>query len=188
MRPSLAFADTRPRNPWKLPLALVGFLAAAGGLLWMAIALRPTVAAAPAVSSPAAVPPGPVVHEVLYETAVGAPAPAPAVPPSPAPPGAAPQPEEPRVLVSFANLRLNGPHDRAQIERVLRQALPAVDSAFGGPRAFTAHCKARFDDDGRILRGTIEGDSPCHTLFQPMGLSRARRETEVELDLHFEAR
>lgn len=44
LRPSLAFESARPRAAWKLPLALLGFVAGAGALIALALVLRPTVA------------------------------------------------------------------------------------------------------------------------------------------------
>jgi serine/threonine-protein kinase len=181
MRPSLAFADTRPRNAWKLPLALVGFLAAAGGLLWMAIALRPTVAAAPisAQDTPSS------VHEVQL---------GPSTPPSSATPSATPAVAPVSITVELPSaqgvtvteLEVSDPSLLEAAAEHLARILPRLAS-YREHGVVTARCTAEIDRGGRAT-ANVTGPPLCNGLFGAFTLPRTPASTVVALTLRLEAR
>jgi len=187
LRPSLAFADARPRNAWKLPLALIGFVAAAGGLLWMALVLRPVAPAAarePAAAALAAPgPPPSSYHDVSIDpirpvavTAVPSPA-APAVSASPA----SVEGELPSAA-TIVDLDVRGglPHD--EVERRVRQQLFLLEG-YRGTAASTVRCEVDVAPNGNPVRIFPSGGRECAAVFLLMRFREAPRPTQITLDL-----
>lgn len=180
LRPSLAF-DARPRRSWRLPLALVGFTAAAGGLLWMAIVLRPVVPAAPAAAAgPPAAAPSTEYEVRFHEMPAAAAAPAPVV--SVVTPSAGVDGDDPGPIAELASLEVRGPIDRDEVEHKIALGLRRLEP-FREERAVTRSCDITVLENGNPRFVDLGSDPVCAALFMQMRFEAADRTSRITVEL-----
>lgn len=188
LRPSLVFVEARPRNAWRLPLALIGFVAAAGGLLWLALVLRPVApSVAPVLAATDVVTPPADTFEVRW----GEPPVAPSPPPTPVSPVLTPAAiAPPRALpdgISFSDLEVEGAVPSDAVLRRLPSALEAMTS-FRRSEELSAACEADFGPSGRVVDDSVVGPNLCHRFFGGLALPEAATTTRIAIQLELEAR